>query len=72
MALNNNMFLIFQGHCPHVPRARLLQEEGRRRPGGAVQRDEGLLRPRQGGRILPGVGLHRRAAAHAGARVDSI
>lgn len=37
------------GHRPDVPRARPLQAEGRARPGVALQRDEGLQRPRQRG-----------------------
>ena len=53
-------------HRPHLPRARLLQEEGRRGPGVAVQRDEGLQHPRQGGGLLPGQRLHRGAPLDGG------
>ena len=53
-------------HCPDVSRTRVLQEEGRRRPRGLVQRHEGLLHPRPGGRLLSGVGLYRRPSPYAG------
>lgn len=53
-------------HSPHLSGARLLQGEGRPRPGEPLQRHEGVqpLRPR--GRLLPGLRLHCRPLTHAG------
>ena len=54
------------GHRQDLPRARVLQEEGRSWAGVSVQRDEGLQHPRPGGGILPGIGLHRGDTPDAG------
>ena len=53
-------------HCPDLPGARVLQEEGRRGPGVPLQRDEGLQHPRQGGWLLPGQRLHRGSPVDGG------
>ena len=55
-----------QRHSPDLPRARHVQEEGRCRPGVALQCDEGLQHPRQGGGLLPGQRLHRGAPLDGG------
>ena len=54
------------GHRQDLPRARVLQEEGRGGAGVSVQRDEGLQHPRPGGGVLPGIGLHRGDTPDAG------
>ncbi|VCW74972.1 unnamed protein product [Gulo gulo] len=61
-----------QGHCPHLPRARVLQGPGQPGPGGPLQRHEGVLPGGQGGGLLPGQRLHRGPAPHADARGRSL
>ena len=46
-------------HSPDLPRARYVQEEGRRRAGVAVQCDEGLQCSRQRGRERSGRSHHK-------------
>lgn len=53
-------------HLPHIPRAWLLQGEGRRRAGSSFQRNQGLLSPRQGGRLLSRDRFHCWSSSPAG------